>query len=531
MSAARPEEAAPEEAAAAQRAPPPPPQQQQQPPRQRAAPPPLPRLAVVSGIPAAGSSALLGAANVARTPPLHRFAAAAAQPHEPQQRAYAHHQQLQQTPSAAAEAALSAVPMTNAQLDAVHGLIFGALHAAFQGSQYMERRWGPLPTCLALSQLCSVSARSRQLIWQRQRVPSIAWVLAHPRQDMWPVRNFPAGYFERAFASALSCLMSLAQDGHLLGAVPSLLNLITNMLEIHSTSTPICRAALGLADTVVRQEQARALQALSPSALAERRRCVAVLRVDHGSHAFERPLFEALHNHGWQHRMVGRRRRGRLLRLMSSAEADIAEDMEACSLLLVLSRPRRWNHSRQNLNFPLHYACFLKMPILVVNDNNGGHGGSTGSSGSVASSGSGGSSGSINVTVGDAAAGAAVLSANGAVPLAAAANATPSQTEGLSVAVEALLQGLAPLTSRPVMMISATPDADGAGRVVEEMRRAVYGDREAEAAADEAMAMMKRAAQLRRKSRKAAAGAEEEDEDEDDAACGALTRATAELVL
>lgn len=256
-------------------------------------------------------------------------------------------------------------PMTDAQLSSIHDLIFGALHAAFQGTLYMERRWGPLPTCLALSQLCAASSRNRQMIWRRQRVNTIAWVLAHPRQDMWPVRNFPAGYFQKALASALTCMNSLAAEGRLLTVVPGLLSLVAALIDAQ-VDVQVRNAALTLANTVVLQEQQANLQRLEPSVLAARKRRVAILKADHGSHSFERPLFENLNTHGWDYRMVGRRRRSRFLRIMSTPEADVADDIEACSALVVLIRHRRWGHSRHSLLFPLQYAACLRLPIIVV---------------------------------------------------------------------------------------------------------------------------------------------------------------------
>jgi hypothetical protein len=135
--------------------------------------------------------------------------------------------------------------MGEKELERIIMLACGALNAAFTGSHFKERQWGPLPSCLALSQLCTTSKRSRQILWRLGRVSLIANVLLRPTAEAWPVASFPSGYFDHAISCAMRCLCMLAQEEKLLSVAPFLLKAVGHILDIN-TDPSVERAGLEL---------------------------------------------------------------------------------------------------------------------------------------------------------------------------------------------------------------------------------------------------------------------------------------------
>lgn len=155
--------------------------------------------------------------------------------------------------------------MGERELERIVTMACGALNAAFTGSHFKERQWGPLPSCLALSQLCTTSKRSRQILWRLNRVSLIANVLLRPTTEAWPVASFPSGYFDHAIACAMRCLCMLAQEENLLSVAPFLLKAVGHILDIN-TDPSVERAGLELLYVASSQQLGSSLRHALPNA-------------------------------------------------------------------------------------------------------------------------------------------------------------------------------------------------------------------------------------------------------------------------
>jgi len=148
------------------------------------------------------------------------------------------------------------------------------------------------------------------------------------------------------------------------------------------------RAALVLAYTIVKQEQAKALVLKRPLSVSGSGPAstststttlphpfpVALYTVMNHSHSpvspIQQHLADMLNQRGCNTTILSRRQRNRmLLRSVNTNEADLAHDIDCSQVLIIITQTRYWNVANRNRNhyvFPLEYACFTGVPIIFV---------------------------------------------------------------------------------------------------------------------------------------------------------------------